>query len=139
MGPGYPDEEGREVVDVVASFASTAGVAAVAVALLVGDEGLTVEEAAVEDSAFSFPIASFPAPSKLRDWVSYLGVMSPPLPFIMPRPGIMGVLRELWEALPLTPKGNLGSQAPDKELEEVLGRVMEVPNEPQPFPWLLWP
>ena len=49
----------------------------------------------------------------------------------------MGVLRELVDALPLAPNGNLVSKAPERELEEVLGRLAEPPNEPQPLPWLL--
>lgn len=54
-----------------------------------------------------------------------------------PRPGIMGVLSELVEALPLTPKGNFVSNAPESEFEEVLGRE-EPPIEPQLLAWA-WP
>ncbi len=81
----------------------------------------------------------FPPPSALRAEASYLGVTSPPLPWplTMPRPGITGVLREVVDALLLVPKGNLVSKAPERELEEVFGRLAEVPKEPQPCPWLL--
>ena len=79
---------------------------------------------------------------------SYLGVTSPlaelptpaivvELPLTMPRPGIIGVLRELVDALPFAPKGNLDSNAPERELEEVLGRE-DPPKEPQLLAWL-WP
>ena len=82
---------------------------------------------------------SFPPPSALRDEASYLGVTSPPLPWplTIPRPGIIGVFKEVVDALPLAPKGNLVSKTPERELEEVFGRLAEVPKEPQPCPWLL--
>ena len=78
---------------------------------------------------------------------SYLGVTSPandetlvvcwPWPLTIPRPGMSGVEREVLEALPLEPNGNLVSKAPERELEEVLGREVEpevgagAPREPQ--------
>jgi hypothetical protein len=61
-----------------------------------------------------------------------------PWPLTIPRPGMSGVEREEVEALPLVPKGNLVSKAPERELEEVLGREDEAipfevgaPREPQ--------
>ena len=55
---------------------------------------------------------------------SYLGVMSPP------SPGIIGVLREVVDALP-APKGNLLSYVV-REAEDVAGRLPAVAIEPQP-------
>jgi len=66
------------------------------------------------------------------------GVISPllPDPFTMPRPGIIGVLSELVDALPLEPNGNFVSKAPDREFDEVLGRLVadEAPKDPHPLP-----
>lgn len=70
-----------------------------------------------------------------------LAALGPAPPFdIMPRPGIIGVVRELVDALPLAPKGNLVSNAPERELDEVLGREVGA-KDPQllacvwPFCW----
>ena len=52
-----------------------------------------------------------------------------PWPLTIPKPGMSGVEREEVEALPLVPKGNLVSKAPERELEEVLGREVEPPLE----------
>jgi hypothetical protein len=56
-----------------------------------------------------------------------------------------GVEREEVEALPLVPKGNLVSKAPERELEEVLGREDEAipfevgaPREPQVLTGMPW-
>ncbi len=130
IGAGYPDEEeGAEIVSFVAAAVE---------GLLVGAAaGWVVKVAA---SAPAVVGGSLLTPlSKGRGEASNLGVMSPGEPLIMPRPGIIGVFRELEDALPLTPNGNLDSKAPERELEEVLGRVAEVPKEPKPLPWLLGP
>lgn len=48
-----------------------------------------------------------------------------PWPLTIPNPGMSGVERDEVEAFPLVPKGNLVSKAPERELEEVLGREVE--------------
>jgi hypothetical protein len=69
-----------------------------------------------------------------------------PWPLTIPRPGMSGVEREEVEALPLVPKGNLVSKAPERELEEVLGREVEAtplevggaPRAPQVVAGMPW-
>lgn len=103
-----------------------------------------VEEAGREMGRCMAPIdAERPFPAArllvLPTASSYLGVTSPgpgappaivsvPLAFTIPRPGIIGVLmRELVDAFPLAwPKG----KTPDRELEEVLGREEAPPLRP---------
>jgi len=85
------------------------------------------------------PSAGVRLPFPLLMRVSYLGVTSPllapavvsPMLLTMPRPGIMGAFKELVEVLPLAPKGNLGSYPPERELEEVFGRLVAPEKEPQ--------
>lgn len=66
---------------------------------------------------------------------SYFGVTSPaseetlvvcwPWPLTIPKPGMRGAERDEVEALPLVPKGNFVSKAPERELDDVLGREVE--------------
>ena len=118
IGAGYPEG---------ASFAAAEA----------DEEAMALAEGA--DVGGKTSAVSFPPPSALRADASYLGVTSPPFvwPLTMPRPGIIGVFKEVVDALPLAPKGNLVSKVPERELEEVFGRLAEVPKEPQPCPWLL--
>jgi len=119
MGTGYPEVELAEGASVVPAL----------------DVGRAMGSCWTWTVAcFSFPSSP---PSLLRDTASYLGVELPlpvlpvaPPPPTMPRPGIKGVWSDTAEALPFAPKGNFTSNAPDRELDDVLGRL-DAPNEPQ--------
>ena len=129
IGAGYPEVE--EVVEVEVSTGKT-GVDS-APAAVAGVTGVSKETSPLSTAlSASWALAS------------YLGVASPtttagvpgmPAPLTMPRPGIIGVFKELVDALPFAPKGKLLSKAPLRELLDVLGRLVAALKLPQPLPW----
>lgn len=133
IGAGYPEVEEVSFWEILAVPAAPVTASTLASGAEVGpaaiEEGVSVRAVLnTEVGGDCLPLSAGPN----------FGVMSPlvPDPLTIPRPGIMGVFREVVDALPLDPKGNLVSKAPESEFDEVLGRLLadDAPKEPQPLP-----
>ena len=130
MGAGYPDEV-EVVVEVEGSTGKT-GVDSVPAAVA-GVTGVSKETSPLSTAlSASWALASYRG---VASPATTAGVPGMPAPLTMPRPGIIGVFKELVDVLPFAPKGKLLSKAPLRELLEVFGRLVVALKLPQPLPW----